>query len=532
MLSHNSPRRPHHLFWILLLLMNLLFIDLPDASAQPSFGVNYWPMNFGANVLLTTNWNQNSLTVQKDLDHLASLGSRVVRLGFAPDLTGYTLSQTPGGGGILNLGIQQQIAANLPALLAMLKARNMKVIIAFHNEYMRLGTWQPAYSSFGNFVNDSKSWTQGIVNAANASASASSVLYYDFCNESADDQPNTWTYINTLYDANFVPVGKRGVSVLQVPRDSDKLKTQLGGRLLQFVDFHSYPADGLNANIESSYDQVKVSFPSATVLLGEFGRSGKYCVNAGNYPGGKNYIACVATSECTSAAYPGGTCAGTDEITQSATNLDLINRSINKGIPYYLHWTLWDGVYPSSAFGLGYSPHVPKDALGAVSARLSVASNSDMELQSGSTPTGWFAGGTVPVTFSSGFGQTAAATGSWYARARVDNQAAGTVWIVSPTASVGGKTMLDVNFYVRSTMAQVHAEIHEYNSSGVATRLTVAPSFTPSGWSMNSYHHALQTTWRLALQSTTVSVRFAAVASVNAANPDYLDIDTVSLYAR
>lgn len=499
----------------------------PSASASgPAFGFNYWPQTYSCDSLFDQNWQTQQAVVARDLDLMASLGVRVVRLMFFPQTSGYETSAGPAGR-------YSEVTTNLPALLKMLSDRKMQVIIAFGNNYTGWrdvngdgigdpGTqthWEFLYGStpqgWSNFLTHSKAWVDGIVNAAKNSPYASSILFYDYENEIHRGVKNSWEYLRYLYDYSAIPAGKRGVSVLHVPADSDLLATELQGRVLQFVDYHSYPRLA-HANIESAYDAVRAKFPSAIIPLGEFGE------------------VCVVRNPL-EPCIEGKTTYNTTEAVQTSTVMDLINRSIAKGIPYYLQWMLWDNtpIAVDQKTALGYSPHEPKDALGAVAEKFSLVLNPDMEGGMSSVVNAWQVGSTAPFSTElwAGNNTAEAATRDGYTRITVHNQASGSAWLCSRMASTQGKTQLHMNFFFRTNMTGVQPGVVQYDSSGREVTRSHGPAFTASGWSWNNYLHRAGS-WSVALQPTTTSVIVCMNGSMTAANPDYLDIDTVSVHAR
>jgi hypothetical protein len=497
------------------LLSLFSFFNSRDAVAATTFGFNYWPPGYSSDCLYS-NWPSLRPQVAADLDHMRSLGAHVLRLMIWPQSSGFVITQNAGGAFTQDY---LTLKSNLVDLVGMAKERNMKVIIAFGNSYLTSGPspgafwWQLAYTgsnpdAFTKFLVDSVTWINGIVTSLQESTSSDAVLFYDFQNEVTSDSLNyQWWYVSFMYDWSVVPAGRRGVSILNAPQDAQTLanvlaqdpQPNLPPRSLQFVDFHSYPALSANANIELAYDAVKASFPTATVMIGEFGRSASATV---------------------------------DEPAQQTTILDILSRAQVKDIPYLLHWMLWDYAPPApdQVAGMGYSsPHRPKSVMGGVSTTLNLVPNADMESAVGSPalqPSGWVSGGTVPITLvAGGPDRTDAATNNYYARV-MTSSASGLVWLVSSSFPVIGGQPLYANAYVRSNMINIQIEIVQYDANYMRLADLTGPAFTPIGWSMNNYLQRVGS-FRFGLDARA---RFASVvvSGYTVANPSYLDVDTVS----
>ena len=427
----------------------LLAISLAGEASASTFGFNYWPYGYSCRALDNANWATLRPQVAADFDHMASLGGGVVRLMFWPQESGFQISGGFGGGSFTSEFYEQ--TANAPDIVRLAWERNLKVIIAFGNNYFDAGNgtaghrwWMEGYTDFSLFLGDTRTWVNGFVNAIESSPWKSAILFYDYENEYYRETPYAGWYLSYLYDWSAIPAGKRGASVLQVPADVDDLKFQLqtgggplqGNRPLDYVDYHSYPAVNHNPNIEASYDAVKSRFPSSTVLLGEFGRA---------------------------------TAGPADEGAQQLTVLDVMSRARAKGIPYYLNWMFWDktpGTDPVST-AWGYDPHSPKDVLGGASSLLGLLDNPDMEVASGSRPASWDVGGSVPVTLALMSGDPA--TNLRYARLQTSS-ASGAVWLVSSMTPVAGSRRVFLDAYIRSNLRDIQMNIVQYDQFGNRTR--------------------------------------------------------------
>ncbi|HUA79928.1 MAG TPA: hypothetical protein VL997_06115 [Dyella sp.] len=256
-----------------------------------TFGFDYWPNKHGADTLYNANWTSLSPVVQADLDHMSSLGGGVIRIFFWSQDSGFVL--TAGQGGQITETLSE-VTSNLPSFLKLCADRNIKVIIVFANsgfdsvDASNNNWWMDAYGNtnqgFASFLNDTATWMNAIVDSAESSPYASSVIYYDMENEYYKGTPNAQWYISFVYDWSHIPDGKRGESVLNVPSDSADLAEtlatasgpKLGTRRLDYVDFHSYINKNSYPNYSSnvpaaSASSLRSAFPGATVLMGEFG---------------------------------------------------------------------------------------------------------------------------------------------------------------------------------------------------------------------------------------------------------------------
>lgn len=500
----------------LAVLISLSLLRSTSSQAAPVFGTNY-PNGPDINVLYAANWPASQVMAQKDADHMASLSVGVVRIliqapraGLVPSTSGTSLVTSP---------IYSEVATNLPKLISIFQQRGIKVIVAFSNPYLYSyfpKNHQTIYGTttqgFQSFKDVSSIWMNGLIKSVALSGAGSNVLYYDYENEIRFDVPKTGEYLNYLYDhVSTMPAGKRGVSVFIATNDSTPLKNSLGARTLNFVDFHNlpFPTFTQNPDVAIAYQTLKDKFPNTTVVLGGFGKGAE---------------------------------SDPQEPAQATYNLDIMTAAVNKGIPYYLVW----GLSGASGLNMAYSPDRPKDVLGRVSTRLNKVPNPDMEstestgLNKPVKPLGWFAQNSVPFTSAhtlvSNSGQADSATGDRYARVKVDNQSTGVVGMGRNTnVNVTGMRNLYLNFYFRTNMTGVHPVIYEFapDSTGklVVIKTTNGPSVNVTGWSWNSYLHRAGS-FKVILQPTTKEVNVKFVANATATNPDYLDIDTVSVFAK
>lgn len=219
--------------------------------------------------------------------------------------------------------------------------------------------------------------------------------------------------------------------------------------------------------------------------------------------------------------------------------MDLVDRAIAKNIPYALHWMLWDHApdtpVPESDrsaqnFGMGYSPHAPKDVLGSLASRFGLVPNPDMETIASGRPTGWWAGGSVPIEFfASGVSPTDSATHSHYFRVQTGSTCSSpscVVWAQSGLFPVTGGTRLYLNGYVRSNMSGVRMNVVQYDGNSNRLADISGPAFTPSGWSWNNYLQRVGS-WSAVLAPDARKV-IVAITGTPATPPAYLDVDAVS----
>jgi hypothetical protein len=501
----------------------------PPAS---TFGFNYWPAGENSASTLGPRWPLLQATVARDLDQIASIGGRVIRIALTPkgnhstgDQGAWRISAGPGGDLVKPHVLRTQVG-NLIRLIKLCRERGLKVIVGFNNNFLRRipnvepiqYQWEPAYppedGGWQGFVSHALAWLNPYVTAIEWNSDPtvrSTVIAYDYQNEMGPTRNvQVYPYLTYLYDNSTIPPGKRAVSVLSVANDVSALKSALGSRHLDYVDFHSFP-EGNNPQVQTAYRTLVGAFRDSTVFLGEFGHA---------TPG-----SCIAPSP--------------DEQSGIQTLASTIGQARSNVIPYFLHWMLWDNAppQPRQIRGLGYEPHCPKDALGGMLRLTSRLNNPDMEELVSGRPVDWRAGGkgsrpTFAATLSArGSAEDVAATNRRYARVRVQSPP-GFAWLRSRPIPVNGGDRLSVNAYVRSNMKAVAVGVTQIRADRSVVR-TKGPSFNPVGSSWNNWLHRTGP-WGVCLdpRATEVIVTVRGYAGVldplPAGSPYYLDVDAVS----
>ncbi len=468
-------------------------------GSSSTLGFNYWPGDLKCQSLNNANWTTIRSRVESDLDHMASLNVGIIRLMFWPQLSGFKLY--PWGGGFISEFYEQK--TNLIDFLSLCQARKIKVNITFGNNFYTAGNgnpdhrwWMDAYSDFNTFLNDTVFWINGFVNSVESSPYSETVIMYDYENEWHSEAINSGWYIREIYDRTKVPKGKRGCSILRIPTGANDLHNELsinidpdiGKRNLDYVDFHSYPYYPAHADIELAYEQLQNIFPNSTVLMGEFGHP------------------------CQSSSY---------ESSQENIIMDLMNRSINKNISYYMNWCFHDSDI-SGGDGWAYTFDEPKDVMGAASELFSPILNPDMENLLNDKPENWTTGEAIGVDF---LYNSEAATGSFCARLR-SKQISGKACISSEPVTIEGGRKLFLNCFVRSSMENIHMAVEEYDNSMNLLAKSEGPEFTPTTWKWYNY---LQNagSFNLNLYPETKYIIVSVKADYSTTS-SYLDIDTVS----
>jgi hypothetical protein len=490
----------------------LFFLEIHSARAVSTFGFNYWPAGQDCRLLTTANWTtENKNIVKRELDHMASLGGGLIRFMFWPQFCGWELSPGSSPGGATFTSEFTQMTQNLPELLGMCAARNIKVTIAFGNNFQDAGPnppttmwWMTFYgtgtTNYTRFLRDTHFWINGFVDAAEGSTYASTVMYYDIQNEYYRNNPYQDWYSTFVFDWCSMPAAKKGHSVLSVALDAEALRVAMGPRVLRFTEFHPYPAQGGDtANIEWAYDQMRSKFPSAACHVGEFGRP---CANPG------------------------------EETAQQSTLLDVANRCKTKGIPYHMHWMFQDNAISNpNPYGLSYSDHSMKDSMGGLSSVENLASNPDCESVSGRIPSGW-GGGSSDGSYefvAMGPDKRDACTNSYYARL-TRRVASGSVWVNVPTFNVQGGKNLYVNAFIRSNMIGIHLDVHRYDANWGDQGTVSTLAYNPRGWSFNNF---LARVGSFCIPTTANTKKIIiSVCGTSVSNPSYLDVDTVSAFER
>lgn len=475
---------------------------LPTSSRLRGF--NYWPQYLSCDVLYADNWTSaNKTQVKKDLDQICALGGNIVRLFFWSDKSGYLLSTN--GGGRRYSSHYSELCANLPELLQFCHLRNISVIVVFANDYLSTW-WKQAYgdtgSGYQHFCSDSIDWINGIISACEGSPDASAITYYDMQNESRVDPDHGWQYLQTIYDNGNWPAGKKGISI-RWNYDIPKMKNALGdNRIFNFFDHHAYPYPGYTDGMFTYYGKIRVYYPDAKVVLGEFGRNSS--------------DDSFESEQCDSIA-------------------TVSNFISTRGYEFFIHWMPWDktpGSDPSQVAGLSYDYDTAKNALAAVSSSSSILSNVDMELgPAGARPDNWYATGTNPCSLLRNAADTPS-TNSSYARLSTSGYSSGAYYIRTNSLPIepGVTRTLFCNAYVRSNMDNIRILIRQYDSAGGHVD-SYGPQFTPKTWRWVNYINSAGDFF-VTLNSNTTRVQFFVGGDDNSDSVNYLDVDTVSCYIK
>ena len=478
-------------------------VSVEDSNGK--FGMNYWPYQQDNGFLSNARWPTIKAKVAADLDQMASLNVRVLRLMFWPLGSGFQLSPDPAQRFPAELTEEAQ---NFPEFLELARARGFRVIIAFSNSYYALGNgtlgdyfWMDKYATIAPFIADSCTWMNAFVTRVEASNSAQSVIYYDYENELDSSNPQTSAYFRGVYDCLAAPPGKRGVSVRNVPADSDALATAAAGRRLDYVDFHGY--FNLNTDVNLARSQVQAKFPASTVLLGEFGWSAP---------------------------------APSDELAQEQFDLRTFATATWNGFPYALNWMLWDQtpVPANQSYGFSYSWNEPKDVTGTFITTFGPLLNADFEIiGSDGKPTNWSAGGTASSVLTSVAAPTTPAPPTHARYARVSMKGSGQIWLTSDALPTSGGQTLYVNGYLHSNLDWNSIDVHEYDAAAHEITYTPGPHMTTSANIFRNYLSAVGS-FSVALKPDTASVRIALAGGKTTTRKGlfYLDADTISVNLR
>lgn len=262
-----------------------VFAAVVTAMPASEFGFNYWPFKQSSQVLVT--WTtEEQKAVERDLDQMASLGCRVLRLMFWPKHSGwdYDAQSSPAGPRIDHVALAR-VQANLPHFLAMLRERHMTAVIAYGNNLMGAkkfrppGTncdtpkdfvWRAVYGpmrpDWDRFLTDALVWTEAIAAACETGTHAgvnyaAVVRYYDLLNEWTVKVPDCLVpqsdlhcevaYLRHIHaGATSIPAGKRGLSILALTRanspmsDLDALAAEFAAGQLPggfaYYELHTY----------------------------------------------------------------------------------------------------------------------------------------------------------------------------------------------------------------------------------------------------------------------------------------------------
>ncbi len=483
----------------------------PGASlpGAPAFGFNYAPQGHLCKWAGTGFWLVQD-AFERDLDIMASLGTRVVRLMLLPYCLGIRIRENMSAGD-WDPDEMMALAEALPIIIERFAAHGMAVIIGFgpnalywngpdHRKW-----WQYMYGDDGweDFIKDTVDWSRAVVEIVETSNVCQHVLYYDLHNEVDYRVPRMQELVAAQLEEIPVPDAKRGLSLLYV-HDAWVLEGDVNaaGKPLRFVEFHSYPDRNHNVDLQAANNTLSTHFPDATVILGEYGSI--FCEN------------------------------GQDETAGMNTVMGIMDATLAAGLPMALHWMLWDrtegtGCEGNERVGLGFGQDHPRNAFGAMAQRLSRGPNPDFETDMAN----WFSGGTTPshVLFRMGPNRSDSATNQYYGRLVITE--AGTYWFCNTWFDISG-SRLALSGYVRhANLTGSGIDIHFGDASGeisIASHPLVLP---PVGWHFQNLQNGLSGyAFDVPPGATRAFVCFLAQTgpSVNESAPAYLDLDALSFH--
>jgi cysteine-rich repeat protein len=484
----------------------------PAPPPATSFGFNYAPQGH-LGKWVGSEYNLVQDVFERDLDTMASLGTKLVRIMLLPYRLGVQLQQN---GGPLNWDSAEmaEVATNLPLVLERFSAHGIAVVLAFgpnamywHGPDPSQRWWEYTYGSGGwsDFVTDMVDWSTAVVEMVEPTAACSNVLYYDLHNEVDYGVTGMHSLVTAQMAGIPVPDSKRGISLLRSSHLADLVSdASSAGVTLEFVEFHSYPDRNHHVDIPNIANAVQQSFPSATVVLGEFGSI--FCEN------------------------------GEDEDLGQTTVMTVMDGAETAGLSMGLHWMLWDRVDGMSCadaerVGLGFEEDLPRDAYGAMAQRLSLVENSDFE----TGVANWFVGGTTGDVELLRYGPSDAnsATNSYYGRMKLTGD--GNYWMCTTWFSVSGEK-LAVSGYLRHSHASIDGMslgVHFGDNTSEISNTSQPMPFPNVGWAYQSVQKGLQgQAIDIPAAATRAFVCFSADAgsSVSASNPAYVDLDAISAH--
>jgi hypothetical protein len=524
----------HHLSLFLSLVAAVS--GLPAAESQ--LGFNYWPHKGSSWILFDRNWPTAKVEVARDLDHMASVGTHVIRLmiwGFSH--SGWVRNAPPGTGTRLTSDYQE-LCRNLPELLDLIVQRRMKIIVCFANPYFdhnvrgtKTREWEYAYGADGwqKYLDDSVTWMRGILDACEGSASARHIVYYDLQNEPSAHwaEERMWDLLRTIYDRLPWPKGKIGTSPMlnnagqpgdhRKVSDVDLMKRELGERPFDYLEFHTYPRgpeqQSSNPRLADAANKLRAVYPAARLVIGEFGQ--KTTTSAGE----KKQADWMR------------------EVTAFARD--------QPDVVFHLQWTLWDRLMGAAdqAWGVGYDMHNPKRALGVLAELHQLLPNCDFEETARGRFPGWKMGGTVPIAAFGPEQDGPAASqelpddpcsGDWYVRVRPTRPGAAELWVRSDPVNIaaGPGRRLYTNAYLRGRVARAWLEVREFRNPAEPPKVTRLPAIVPSAETWVNYLWGAPPFAAVQLADDTTAVSVAAVAATDARPGGLIEVDLLTADVR
>ena len=543
---------------------------MPKPASATEFGMDYYPYidRVLTNEFLTdANWNkldQNGQLVtqnlvKSDLNMMVSMGLTCQRMLFFPH--GWvTRCQYPNCQPSFTSDWDEMMT-HLPAYLDMLEERGIKLVIASPSPFLKTKShppyagydWQWAYGPSGweAFMLDTQRYWRDLVNAVTHPDHLSTIIGFDISNEisTTDAIPNYPEYLRAIYDSGVVSSSKIGFSVLRVidpnnctpPNCQNDFTTLRTSWLVQprtyntkLTDTHCYPENAPPSPSPSKaiselgyrYTQGKTQFPQSISIVGEYG-----------------YSYTPAPSATPDPYHP------KTEAAQKANEIDIVNKCIEVGVPYAMHW-MWTGRYltappnPDAAIPYWFQDHEinkPNDIVGWMGTKLSLFTNGDMEDWQSGLPTGWSYNSTGVQPTASRFG---GATNSYCYRLTPNQPSGHNIWTASPQVSVPvcnngcpSQSNIYVNAYIRSNkMSNVRIIVHQYdavtggNEIGSGTTSPALPTGT-SNLQWYSFQHQIAGGWRFPPAQNMRSIRVNVIGHVDDPTA-ILDTDTVTASVR
>jgi len=484
----------------------------PSMPPATSFGFNYAPQGHLCK-WVGTEYPLVEDIFEQDLDVMASLGTRVVRIMLLPYCLGVKIEENGGPHNWVTDELDA-VTANLPTIINRFAAHGMSVVLAFgpnalywNGPNAETKWWEYMYgpSGWSDFVMDMVDWSNFVVEVVEPSSACSNVLYYDLHNEVDYYVNGMSSLVTAQFSDILVPSWKRGISILRVQQASQLASDlQTSGASLEFLEFHSYPDRNHHTDISGVKSTLTSHFPGVMMVLGEYGSI--FCEN------------------------------GQDEDGGLSTVMSVMDGAESADMSMALHWMLWDRVDGTSCadaerVGLGFEIDYPRDSFGAVAQRLSKVQNSDFETNMAN----WFTGGTTANVEMQRLGpsDTDAATNNYYGRMRMT--APGTYWFCNTWFPVFGDR-LAVAGYLRHSSSKlgslsigVHfGDDHEEISTSSATL-----NMPPATWRFQNIQLGLQgESIEIPSEATRAFICFTTTASgtVNASSPAYIDLDAISAH--